>query len=100
MSGMPFRDAYHEVKANLDKLTGKSPDEALAANGIWARRWGWISRRWPRRPGKPRPGPPPSVSVSKPSGIACWGWTLKNRPSSFDRPPKWGKINSLRGEKS
>ena len=31
MSGMPFRDAYHEVKANLDKLTGKSPDEALAA---------------------------------------------------------------------
>jgi len=29
--GMPFRDAYHEVKANLDKLTGQSPDEALAA---------------------------------------------------------------------
>ena len=29
--GMPFRDAYHEVKNNLDKLAGKSPDEALAA---------------------------------------------------------------------
>ena len=30
-AGKPFRDAYHDVKANLDKLTGKSPDEALAA---------------------------------------------------------------------
>ncbi len=29
--GMPFRDAYHEVKANLDALTDRSPDEALAA---------------------------------------------------------------------
>ena len=29
--GMPFRDAYHEVKANLDKLAGQSPDAALAA---------------------------------------------------------------------
>ncbi len=29
--GMPFRDAYHEVKANLDKLTGINPDDALAA---------------------------------------------------------------------
>lgn len=29
--GMAFRDAYHEVKANLKQLTGKSPDEALAA---------------------------------------------------------------------
>ena len=29
--GMPFRDAYQEVKANLHKLAGKSPDEALAA---------------------------------------------------------------------
>jgi len=31
VAGMPFRDAYHEVKANLDQLTGKSPDEALKA---------------------------------------------------------------------
>ena len=30
-AGVPFREAYHEVKANLDRLTGKSPDEALAA---------------------------------------------------------------------
>jgi argininosuccinate lyase len=30
-AGMPFRQAYNEVKANLDKLTGKNPDEALAA---------------------------------------------------------------------
>ena len=29
--GMPFRDAYQEVKANLHKLAGKSPDEAIAA---------------------------------------------------------------------
>ena len=29
--GMPFRDAYHEVKSNLDRLAGKSPDDALAA---------------------------------------------------------------------
>ena len=29
--GMPFRDAYHEVKANLGQLTGRSPDAALAA---------------------------------------------------------------------
>ena len=29
--GMPFRDAYHEVKANLDKLAGYDPDAALAA---------------------------------------------------------------------
>ena len=29
--GIPFRDAYHEVKANLDQLAGKSPDAALAA---------------------------------------------------------------------
>ncbi len=29
--GMPFRDAYHEVKAHLDALTGRSPDEAIAA---------------------------------------------------------------------
>jgi len=29
--GMPFRDAYHEVKANLDKLAGHDPDAALAA---------------------------------------------------------------------
>ena len=29
--GMPFRDAYHEVKANLGQLTGQSPDGALAA---------------------------------------------------------------------
>ena len=29
--GMPFRDAYHEVKSNLDQLAGKSPDAALAA---------------------------------------------------------------------
>ena len=29
--GMPFRDAYHEVKAHLDQLTGRNPDEALAA---------------------------------------------------------------------
>ena len=29
--GMPFRDAYHEVKAHLGDLTGRSPDEALAA---------------------------------------------------------------------
>jgi len=31
VSGMPFRDAYHEVKANLDQLTGQSPDAALEA---------------------------------------------------------------------
>jgi argininosuccinate lyase len=31
VAGTPFRDAYHEVKANLDQLTGKSPDEALKA---------------------------------------------------------------------
>ena len=31
VQGMPFRDAYHEVKANLDKLAGQSPDAALAA---------------------------------------------------------------------
>jgi len=30
-AGMPFRDAYHEVKANLKDLTGKSPDAALEA---------------------------------------------------------------------
>jgi len=30
-AGMPFRDAYHEVKANLNQLTGKSPDAALKA---------------------------------------------------------------------
>lgn len=29
--GMPFRDAYHEVKAHLDQLAGQSPDAALAA---------------------------------------------------------------------
>ena len=29
--GMPFRDAYHAVKNNLDQLAGKNPDEALAA---------------------------------------------------------------------
>jgi argininosuccinate lyase len=29
--GLPFRDAYNEVKANLDQLAGKSPDEAIAA---------------------------------------------------------------------
>ena len=29
--GLPFRDAYHEVKANLDKLAGYDPDAALAA---------------------------------------------------------------------
>lgn len=30
-AGRPFRDAYHQVKANLDQLAGQSPDEALAA---------------------------------------------------------------------
>ena len=29
--GMPFRDAYHAVKANLDQLAGQNPDIALAA---------------------------------------------------------------------
>lgn len=29
--GMPFRDAYHAVKADLAGLEGRSPDEALAA---------------------------------------------------------------------
>lgn len=29
--GMPFRDAYHQVKANLDQLAGFDPDAALAA---------------------------------------------------------------------
>ena len=29
--GMPFRAAYDEVKANLDRLAGQSPDAALAA---------------------------------------------------------------------
>ncbi len=29
--GMPFRDAYHEVKAHLDQLAGQNPDAALAA---------------------------------------------------------------------
>ena len=29
--GMPFRDAYHEVKGHLDQLSGRNPDEALAA---------------------------------------------------------------------
>ena len=29
--GMPFRDAYHQVKANLDQLAGYDPDDALAA---------------------------------------------------------------------
>ncbi len=29
-AGMPFRDAYHEVKAHLEQLTGRSPDDALA----------------------------------------------------------------------
>ena len=29
--GMPFRDAYHQVKANLDQLAGYDPDAALAA---------------------------------------------------------------------
>lgn len=29
--GLPFRDAYHEVKDNLKDLAGKSPDAALAA---------------------------------------------------------------------
>ena len=29
--GIPFRNAYQEVKANLHKLAGKSPDEAIAA---------------------------------------------------------------------
>ena len=28
--GMPFRDAYHEVKANLEELESYSPDEAVA----------------------------------------------------------------------
>jgi len=28
---MPFRDAYNEVKNNLQQLAGYSPDEALAA---------------------------------------------------------------------
>jgi len=31
VAGMPFRDAYHEVKANLNQLTGKSPKEAVMA---------------------------------------------------------------------
>ncbi|MGD9781005.1 MAG: argininosuccinate lyase [Kiritimatiellia bacterium] len=30
-AGKPFRDAYHDVKAHLDRLAGKSPDDALAA---------------------------------------------------------------------
>ena len=29
--GLPFRDAYHQVKANLDQLAGFDPDAALAA---------------------------------------------------------------------
>ena len=29
--GLPFRDAYHQVKANLDQLAGYDPDAALAA---------------------------------------------------------------------
>jgi argininosuccinate lyase len=29
--GMPFRDAYNEVKNNLQQLAGHSPDAALAA---------------------------------------------------------------------
>ena len=29
--GIPFRDAYHQVKANLDQLAGFDPDAALAA---------------------------------------------------------------------
>jgi argininosuccinate lyase len=30
-TGIPFRDAYHQVKAQLDRLVDKSPDQALAA---------------------------------------------------------------------
>jgi argininosuccinate lyase len=29
--GMPFRDAYQQVRANLGDLVGSDPDEALAA---------------------------------------------------------------------
>jgi argininosuccinate lyase len=29
--GMPFRDAYHHVKARIGELAGRDPDEALAA---------------------------------------------------------------------
>lgn len=29
--GLPFRDAYHEVKAHLENLAGQSPDAAIAA---------------------------------------------------------------------
>ncbi len=29
--GMPFRDAYNDVKANLERLAGRSPDAAVAA---------------------------------------------------------------------
>jgi argininosuccinate lyase len=28
--GMPFRDAYHQNKANLDDLENENPDEAIA----------------------------------------------------------------------
>ena len=28
--GVPFRDAYHEVKAHLDELESRSPEEAVA----------------------------------------------------------------------
>ncbi|HQQ60856.1 MAG TPA: argininosuccinate lyase, partial [Kiritimatiellia bacterium] len=30
-TGIPFRDAYHQVKAQLDRLVDQSPDQALAA---------------------------------------------------------------------
>jgi argininosuccinate lyase len=30
-SGVPFRDAYHDVKANLDQLSGVDPKAAIAA---------------------------------------------------------------------
>ena len=47
--GMPFRDAYHYVKAHLDELGERNPDEALAAKthlGAPAGLdWKWLAAR-------------------------------------------------------
>ena len=98
-AGMPFRDAYHEVKANLQTLTGKSPDAALAAKRHLGAPLGLDWADLDARTQAAELWAADEIAHHRIHRDRLLGLSRKKPSGPFDRPPKWGTLTNGGGKK-
>lgn len=96
--GMPFRDAYHEVKANLDKLAGQSPDAALAAKRHLGAPLGLDFAALDARAAKTAAWTTRERTRFQTCRNRLLGLKTEKQRAAVDRPSKWGRLE-IAGEK-